>query len=120
MKLRTVRRFILELLPALGVHQVGPWCEIPICKDGREVGRAFEFDGLQVVWSEAEQIVEFRDESGTMLDSVILTEDAPLSSELAFADDPFLDDTVLVEDLPGNESPATIPLTWLLQSEFTQ
>lgn len=59
MEVSRVRRFVVELLPELGLARTQPNWEMPLVSDGKPVGCRFEFDQVRAYWFMARQAIEF-------------------------------------------------------------
>jgi len=75
-----VRQWIIDSLPLLGFSCVDLCGERILLRGGCYVGRAFDFEGVQAVWSPAEKHVKFYRDDGTMLDTIPLPSDVEAPS----------------------------------------
>ncbi|HET6878800.1 MAG TPA: hypothetical protein VFI31_01445 [Pirellulales bacterium] len=59
MDISRVRRFVIDLLPELGLAPTQPNWETLLVSDGKPLGCRFEFDHVRAYWFATRQAVEF-------------------------------------------------------------
>lgn len=59
MDISRIRRFVIDLLPEVGVAPSQPNWEMLLVSDGKPMGCRFEFDQVRAFWFAARRSVEF-------------------------------------------------------------